>query len=252
MQERFLLFGSHGLLGLKVKEHLEASGREVIRGDREGAVPVGVDVIINCASYGNMYGQTDEKEIYRANVTLLKTALGGEWKQFVNISSSSVLLPKLTSYSQVKKEGEEICQKAGAISIRPSSITGPGEQKEHLIPKLIDSCLRGTEMPFVGEPTHDYIHVLDVVSAIGLLLVIPEARGKVFNVSSGVITTNEQVLDLVEECTGAKANIKRVDSMRPYDTKDWKVDNSEMRALGWQPTISLRESIQQMVAEYDE
>lgn len=255
MSERstWYISGTSGFLGSNLVKHLERSGQEVIRGDRQGSIPEGVTHVVNCQSYGNMHWQKDVEQIYQANVInlirMLKLAQGVEC--FIQISSSSVGLVRQTYYSAAKRAGEEICQlDGGPIVIRPSSITGVGEQGEHLIPQLIESCLTGKEIPFVGEPTHDFIAVEDVVSAIALLAGTPDRKGMIHQVSSGVIYSNEEVLAIVEDCTGSRAHIKRVDSLRSYDTKNWKVDNSDMRALGWEPKVSLRESIQAMVAQY--
>ena len=161
-----------------------------------------------------------------------------------------MLLPQQTFYSLAKQAGELACLNwdGPAKILRPSSITGTGESKEHLIPKLINSCLTGEEMLFVGEPTHDYVNVRDVVRAIEILA---KTSGKqTVNVSSGTSTGNEEVLAIVEDCTGRRANIKRVDSMRNYDTKGWVVDNSEMLKLGWMPESSLKDSIKEMVENY--
>ncbi len=249
-KESYLVFGSRGFLGSRLVKTLELIGKQVIRGDRDGSVPLGADYIIDCQSYGNMFGQTDETEIYKANYeNLWKIIKESKGARLLYVSSSSVLLPTQTTYSKAKAKAELLCAIHGGVSIRPSSIIGPGEQKEHLIPKLIESCFHGTEIPFVGEPTHDFISVFDVVSAIRLLLVTPDAPGRVFNVSSGTSTTNEEVLRLVEGLTGFSAVLARVSSMRPYDTREWKVDNSEMLKLGWQPKVPLEQSIKDMISE---
>lgn len=249
-----LITGSHGFLGSRLYDHLVSMEKEVIRGERNGYLPKDVDLVVACQSFGNMYNQTDPEEIWFANVTALENLLGesARYNKLIYCSSTSVLLKQQTDYSLAKAKGERLCElNPKAIAIRPSSITGVGEQKEHLIPKLIDSCLNGTEIPFVGEPTHDFINVMDVISAIGLLNLINKSTTNAFNVSSGITTSNEEVLRLVEEITGNKANIKRVGALRSYDTKDWKVDNSDMRELGWTPQILLEDSIKQMVEAYD-
>jgi len=251
--ERWYISGSHGFLGSKLLGRLERSSQEVIRGDRDGNLPTGVDYVVNCQTYGNMYWHKDAEQIYKANLFNLVRMLGSAdgVRAFIHISSSSVLLSEQTYYSLAKRASEELCVLDGRpVVVRPSSTTGVGEQKEHLIPKLIDSCLNGTEMPFVSESTHDYINISDVISAIALLAQMPDTKGRIFNVSSGTATSNEEVLAIVEGYVGSRANLKRVGTLRKYDTKDWKVDNSDMRALGWSPQVSLRETIQQMIAQY--
>lgn len=254
MTETWCVFGSHGYLGGRLLEHLEALGHKVIRGDRKGKVEPGVDCVVNCQSYGNYYWQENIEEIFKANLFNLTKTLESVHgvRAFVYISSSSVLLPQQTFYSLAKQAGELAClQWGGPVKIlRPSSITGPGEQPDHLIPKLIDACFTRKDMPFIGEPTHDFIDVRDVVSAIEILA--KDGEKLTVNVSSGISISNDGVLAVVEDCTGLCANIKRKKGiMRSYDTPNWKVDNSEMVKLGWKPKYTLKDSIKEMVMIYD-
>lgn len=262
MKEKILITGSHGAIGSKVVERLEDQNI-IIRGDRLCEFIPPVDRVIDLAAYGNTSGHKGSVyEIYRANVMRPISMLTDisekkmSCKSILLTSSSSVLLEQQTPYSLSKKALEELALKLAEdwnlpiVIIRPSTVTGPGEAPNRLIPKLIDSCLNGTEMPFVSEPTHDYVFVQDVISAILLLSKIPIARGKIFNISSGITTSNEDVKKLVEKITKRKANIKMVTSLRSYDTDHWTVDNSDLRSLGWQPTYSLEEIIMGMLDDY--
>lgn len=202
---------------------------------------------IYTASYGNYYDQEDIYEIYKANLTeAIRLLKSDKYQSMILISSSSVLLPKQTFYSLAKKSMEEMAmlyaEKFGKkiVIVRPSSVTGPGEQPHHLIPKLIDSCMNGTEIPFVGDPTHDFIDVRDFCDEVMHIVDnIDMYSGKVLNLSSGVNYSNQQVLEAVEEVTGTKANIKTVNSLRDYDTKEWFVEDS----LPYFKKRTLKESI---------
>ena len=124
---------------------------------------------------------------------------------------------------------------------------GVGEQKEHLIPKLIDSCLYGTEMPFISEPVHDFLDVEDFVDALLIVKDKAQFKGEIYEVGTGTQTSNQEVRLLVEDITGKKANIRPVGNMRAYDTRDWRSNNERIYSLGWEPKKSLRESIGKMV-----
>src|SRR3990167_3575627 len=152
--ERYAISGSHGFLG----EYLMARIPEAKRMGRGGFVPVNTDVIFNLAAYGNLTGQEDIKSIYQANLIAVINAVEslGANQKFVFVSTSSVNLPVQTYYSASKKAAEEALKISGAniAIVRPASVTGKGEQSIHLIPRLIDSCLNGTFVPFVPGPTH--------------------------------------------------------------------------------------------------
>ena len=181
-----------------------------------------------------------------------------DWEKinsFIFLSTSSVKRRVQTFYSRTKRAAEEILlaymekYNAPISIIRPLSITGVGEQKEHLIPTLIRSCFLNIEIPFVPRPHHDFIDVEDVVEAI---LLLKEKRVKgIFEAGRGESYSNQQVLEMVERITGKKAKIKLVDSLRPYDSEEWVNTNFRLRKLGWRPRKPLSQSIKEMVEAYD-
>lgn len=212
------------------------------------------------SGYGNMFDHNDDLETVKANVldvvAMINQAVKFDFKSFVYISTSSVKLQKQqTMYSRSKKAAEEILlaymekYDKHICIIRPYSITGVGEQKEHLIPKLIESCITGKQMNFVGTPTHDFIDIDDAVQGI-LNLSSHRAKG-IYELGTGTIRTNEEVLNLVEKVTGKKANINRVDSLRPYDNEHWVSNNFRSRGYGWNYKKSLEDSITEMVKDYE-
>ncbi len=211
------------------------------------------------SSYGNLSSQLEDSKIIKANITdLTDILLKVNWakvKSFVFISTSSVGLSVQTMYSRCKRAAEEILlsfmekYKAPICLVRPFSITGVGEQKIHLIPRLIDSCLSGAPLEFVGNPKHDYIDVRDVVKGI---LALSRAGGRgVFELGTGKAYSNQEVLGLVEKLTGKKANI-RPGKAKPYDTGDWLSRDFRARDYGWSPQIKLEETIKEMVNAFYE
>ena len=211
------------------------------------------------STYGNMAFHDDDKKIYKANVSDLLDVLDAtnfteDFKSFVFLSTSSVRLPRQTMYSRTKKAAEELLlsymekYSAPICIIRPFSVTGIGEQKEHLIPTLIRSCIDGELINFVPNAVHDFIDVDDVVSGI-LNLSDNSAKG-IYELGTGEQHSNQQVLEIVQEATGKQANINPVGSMRPYDTTNWMSTNYKARGYGWLPKKSLKQSIEEMVKVY--
>lgn len=212
------------------------------------------------SSYGNLFSQAEDATIIKANITdVTDILLRTHWAKvtsFVFVSTSSVTLPVQTMYSRCKRAAEEILlsyaetYKAPICIVRPFSITGVGEQKTHLIPRLIQSCLTGTPMDFVGAPRHDFIDVRDVVEGI-LMLSNKSARG-IFELGSGKSYSNQEVLKVVEKLTGKKANIKRTSkAAKPYDTTHWISRDFGARKYGWMPKITLEQTIQEMIHTYE-
>ncbi len=202
------------------------------------------DALVNFSTYGNYVHHTDHNLTWKANVKIpMILAMTVGRKHFVNFSTSSVLLQTHTDYSYSKLAAENIIQMQGYTSIRPSTVIGVGEQEHHLIPTLIRSCLTNEKMPFVPWATHDFIPVDELIRAIPYTLGINEA----INISTGLTYSNYQVRRLVEQACGKRANVEEVKSLRDYDTKEWLVDNSRARELGFSPMKTLSQTIQEMV-----
>lgn len=207
------------------------------------------------SAYGNMASHENSSQILKANIIDLCFVLESvDWdkiESFVFISTSSVKLKRQTMYSRTKKAAEEILlsymekYNAPITIIRPLSVTGKGEQSEHLIPKLINSALTGEEIPFVPGPTHDFIDIDDLVSGI-LNLSENQAKG-IFELGTGQATSNLDVLKIVQEVSGATPKVKLVGQMRDYDNEKWVCENFKARGWGWLPKKPLRLSIIEML-----
>ena len=175
---KVLISGSTGFIGGHLFRALEQLGHTVvpIYNEKllslpylEGVISeVKPDYIFHLATYGNMYNHKDIKKILEANIiktyNFLQASQKTSYRAFINFSTSSVLLPTQTNYSKSKKASELIAELfPNTVSIRPSTVIGIGERTEHLIPKLIRSCLHQEEMSFVAEPTHDFISPVIVI-----------------------------------------------------------------------------------------
>lgn len=198
------------------------------------------------STYGNLHEHNDRSQMILANVADAYRMLKVTKDFFVYFSSSSVTLPVQTPYSRTKRAGEEIVLASGvpAAIIRPFSITGCGEQPQHLIPTLIRSCMTGQSMPFVPSAVHDFIDVEDLVTEV-----LDIADGKtpaIFEIGSGVPYTNDQVKMIVEDVCGKPANVLIVPSLRKYDNKDWFCKSGSPT----RPSKSLFTSVKEMVEAY--
>lgn len=253
--------GANGFVGSYLVKTLKQEGKSIIAIPHSQITNTKLEPFDNLyflSTYGNMYFHTDDRKILQANIKdliyLLMESINCDYKSFVFMSSSSVKLEVQTMYSRTKKAAEEILlafiekYDLPICICRPYSITGVGEQKEHLIPTLIRSCFTGESVNFVPESCHDWIDVRDVVTDI-LKLSDIGAKG-IFELGNSFPVSNAEVLKLVEEATGRRANINIVENMRPYDNKDWYAKDYISRSYGWTQRISLRDTIKAMVDNY--
>lgn len=212
------------------------------------------------STYGNMASHENDELVLKANLgdlisVLNQTNFANGLKSFLFVSTSSVNLQYQTMYSRTKKAAEQVLlsfaekYNAPVCIVRPFSVTGIGEQKEHLIPTLIRSAMTGEEMPLVPDAVHDFIDVDDIVDGL-LTLSARKAKG-IFELGTGVGVENETVKYLVEKVTGKKIKTRIVRNMRPYDNGDWISTNMSARRFGWQPKKTLEQSITEMVEAYE-
>ena len=209
------------------------------------------------STYGNLSDQTEVDKIIQANLSDLIHVLNEthpSFKCFVFLSTSSVKLRVQTMYSRTKKAAEELLlaymeyYNLPVCIIRPFSITGVGEQPQHLIPMLIRATRTGETIDFVPDAVHDYIDVTDVVVGI-VALASNQARG-IFELGSGRQYTNQEVLNLVEKITTKKIKTNIVGRIREYDNQNWVSQNWRARRYGWKPVKTLEDSIKEMVNDF--
>lgn len=250
--------GSSGFIGSHLQKRIK--GTPILHEKLNSIKLKPFDRFFFLSAYGNMATHKKDLDIYQANVIdlvrILSQATKYPFKSFVYMSTSSVKLRKQTMYSRSKRAAEEILlsfmekHNRPICIIRPFSVTGVGEQKAHLIPQLIESCMTGKLINFVPSPTHDFIDVEDLVEGV-INLSNNSARG-IFELGTGKSYTNQQVLEIVEKVTGKKANINIVPSMRPYDNDNWISLNFRSRGFGWLPKKTLEQSIVEMVEAYEQ
>lgn len=207
------------------------------------------------STYGNMASHDNAWAMLHANVRQLAQILDDvaripPCESFVYVSSSSVSLPIQTPYSRTKRAAEEmvLAMPIPGCVVRPFTVVGVNEQESHLIPTLIRSCFEGTLVNLVLHPVHDFVDVDDV--ADGLIALANNRATGVFEFGSGEITSNEEVLKMVEAACGKMANIQVVGQLRSYDTGEWRCRDFRAQDFGWKYRKPLRQSISEMVEAY--
>jgi len=93
-----------------------------------------------------------------------------------------------------------------------------------------------------GKKTRDYVNVSDVARANVRALTAGE--GEIFNIATGVGTTDYDVFTCVREALGIAPFEPRFAPKRPGEVDHIVLDVSKARSkLGWQPQVGVREGI---------
>lgn len=99
-----------------------------------------------------------------------------------------------------------------------------------------------------GEQTRDYVYVGDI--ALANLLALTAGGGEVVNIGCGEEVSVNHLLSVMQEVAGIQATVEWAPE-RPGEIRRSALANHRaQRALGWRPTLSLREGLER-VYEYE-
>jgi GDP-4-dehydro-6-deoxy-D-mannose reductase len=245
------------------------------------------DAVVHLAAFSAASeSEKDPGQVYDVNVSgtvrlveaLARVPRSGSPVRFLHVSSGQIYggdqqrpfreddVPfPLGPYATSKWAGERAVLDAhrrtslDVIVARPFPHTGPGQDRRFVVPAFVRRVKEAKRFraSAVGvgnlDPVRDVLHVTDVVNAY-LLLLNAGRPGHVYNVASGLGVTVLELFQMVAEAVGYRvvpeadtAFIRRAET--PYSVGDASRLRSE---TGWSPTISLAQTIREVVdAEAD-
>jgi len=131
--------------------------------------------------------------------------------------------------------------------LRAFQVYGPGDKPARFVPAVLAAARTGRPLPLTRPGLRrDWVWVGDVVDAClraagrdGL------EPGAVYNIGTGVQTTNEELVAVAARVTGRPVAVDAgAHPGRGWDTADWVCDPSAARAdLGWRPRVDLAEGL---------
>jgi GDP-L-fucose synthase len=148
-----------------------------------------------------------------------------------------------------------------AISLMPTNLYGPGDdfdlETSHALPALIrkfhEARAEGASEVVVwgtGKPRREFLHVDDLAAA-AVFLMERYSGEEIVNVGVGEDVSIAELASLVADVVGYAGEIV-YDTSKPDGTPRKLLDVSRLRRLGWEPSIGLREGIEQTYAWYAE
>jgi GDP-L-fucose synthase len=161
-------------------------------------------------------------------------------------------------YAIAKIAGVKLCQAImrqrgrDFISAMPTNLYGPGDNYDlassHVLPALIakahaakTSGARELVVWGTGAPLREFMHVDDCADAVVFLTQRYSGEQHV-NVGSGQEVRIDELARMVMEIVGFRGDLK-FDRTKPDGTPRKRLDTSRLEAMGWQPSISLRDGI---------
>lgn len=145
------------------------------------------------------------------------------------------------------------------ISLMPTNLYGPGDNYDlnnsHVLPALIrkfhEAKLAGAPEVVVwgtGTPRREFLHCDDLADAAIFLMQTYDSPD-IINIGVGDDIAIGALAGLIQEIVGFQGKLVQ-DTSKPDGTPRKLLDVSRLTALGWKPSLSLRDGITQTYAAY--
>ena len=225
---------------------------------------------------------------------LIKSSYMNNIKHFINLGSSCIYPKKskqpikenflLTgslektneAYALAKVVGLNMCEfynsqyNKSYLTLMPCNLYGPNDnfdkEKSHFLPALINKITqnkkvnnKSIEIWGTGKPKREVMHVDDLASAIGFILIKKIKKDKkllklikrssVINVGSGVEYTISNFAKIISKLIN---NNNRLSFNKKYPDGTMRkiLDSSLIRSLGWKPKIEIKEGLKETINWY--
>jgi len=173
---------------------------------------------------------------------------------------SGHLEPSNSAYAVAKIAGINMCKAyrkqhgLNAISVMPTNLYGPNDNfdldSSHVLPALMakfHGSLEKSEHWVVklwgdGSPKREFLHVDDLAEALYICMERYDDED-IINIGTGEDVTIKELAETIIDVTGYK-NYYEWDTSKPNGTPRKVLNVDKMKALGWEPKISLREGIE--------
>lgn len=267
---KIFITGANGFIGRSLCGTLEVLGHEVQTFHRQRPIvklPTGTECVIHLA--GEIY---DENVMLDTNVILTKELLEAakfaHLKSFIYIGSSSeygekkipmqenMVLEPRTIYEATKGCGTLLVQgyartyNIPTAIVRPFSVFGPDENPGRFMPCIMRAAI--DKEPLIVSPgVHDFIYIKDFIAGLLVINDLTVAREndivEIFNVGTGIETTNLQVVQIMEKLIGHSIEYTVSDNiMRSFDTNHWCADITKLKEMtGFVLKYTLEEGLQE-------
>jgi GDP-4-dehydro-6-deoxy-D-mannose reductase len=198
-----------------------------------------------------------QNKLFDTRVLIISSAAVYGNCNILPIKEESLLLP-VNFYGTSKLAMEQVVitfiSQIPIIIARPFNILGPGLAEKMSVPSFIKQlkAIKNGEIRNVIktgnlEPKRDFIDIRDLVKAYWLAISkgIP---GEVYNIGLGTSISMADVLRVLIESIDVKVELSIDPALvRKNEIMDSVADISKIKGLGWQPSISVKESLIEMI-----
>jgi dTDP-glucose 4,6-dehydratase len=144
------------------------------------------------------------------------------------------------------------------VIVRPTNNYGSGQYVEKLIPKACKFLSLGRKIPLHnnGTPIRNWLHAKDTARAV-IKIIEANVKNEVYNIAGGFEQSNlDTVYKIIDEFypenNRSYEDYINFDVHRPGQDVRYALDDSKIRALGWEPICVFDEEIKHIVKYYKE
>ncbi|MGK7905180.1 MAG: NAD-dependent epimerase/dehydratase family protein [Hormoscilla sp.] len=208
------------------------------------------------ASTSEVYGKGNKVPFVEDDDVVLGPTCRSRWSY-----AATKMVDEFLALAYYREKGLPI------VIARLFNTVGPRQTGQYgmVIPRFVQQALKGENLTVFGDGRQSrcFLHVADAVRALLTLSECGEAIGEVFNVGSteeiGILELAQKVISLATpKEQGNQSAIEFVPYGQAYapgfeDMQRRVPDNSKIRQyIGWQPSKSLEEILQDVVASFTE
>lgn len=139
------------------------------------------------------------------------------------------------------------------VIVRPTNNYGIGQYVEKLVPKTVKylSCDRKVDLHDHGKPRRTWLHASDTANAI-ITIINAGVVNEIYNISGNYEIDNLTVVKKIFEFYGLEFDYDKyvVNLVRPGQDVRYAIDDSKLKALGWQPQADFDAELKQIVDYY--
>jgi len=198
-------------------------------------------------STSEVYGKNSREALSEESDRIMGSPFKARWGYAITKSLGEAL-----AHAYHREQGARI------VTTRLFNTTGPRQTGAYgmVLPRFVRQALEGEDLTVFGDGTQSrcFVHVLDTVHALLQLSDSDEAIGNVYNIGSTVETAIVELAGRVIARTGTDSKIQLVSYADAYEEGFEELgrrrpDTSAIAELvGWQPSRTLDETIDDLVA----
>jgi nucleoside-diphosphate-sugar epimerase len=243
--------------------------QDILKADLKKVVSK-VDIVYHIAAQPGVRASWGEKfKIYTDNNVLatqrlLEACKNSSTKKFVYSSSSSIYgdvrtLPMkesdiphpISPYGVTKLAGEHLCNLyfnnsgVSTVILRYFTVYGPRQRPDMAFNRFLNSIETGRKITVFGDgkQTRDFTFASDIVDGT-IKAGKNRCSGETFNLAGGSRISVLDVISIMEELTGKKANVEHIEDQKG-DVRDTYADISKAKnILGYEPQVNIRKGLE--------